>query len=90
MIDHELMRIHLSAAVPLRMAELAHVDQQTRLAGGAVTRNTDGQLDADLTDYQAFRQRAVMGLGRRSMTRTATTTTRRGSDRDRKPYPSYR
>ena len=29
MIDHELMRIHLSAAVPLRMAELAHVDQQT-------------------------------------------------------------
>ena len=28
MIDHELMRIHLSAAVPLRMAELAHVDQQ--------------------------------------------------------------
>ena len=30
-----------------------------------------------MTDYQAFRQRAVMGLGRRSMTRTATTTTRR-------------
>ena len=29
MIDHEMMRIHLSAAVPLRMAELAHVDQQT-------------------------------------------------------------
>lgn len=51
MIDHELMRIHLSAAVPLRMAELAHVDQQTRLAGGAVTRNTDGQLDADPHGY---------------------------------------